>query len=737
MSSIDAPDASGTPAEKLPSVGDAISARLRLRDDLVFQPEINGEMPGYTIEDPMRGKYFRVGLREYGFIALLDGRSTIAEAVAICAKTLRSSALAEYEALAVCRWLLENQLAQPSGGNHEKQLRQAAEQQDRRKLSALNPLSMQLPLVAPDRTLGFIAEHLRWLMSLPAAAVWLCFTAYAGYLLCISSTSFSETTSVILAQENWIWLAAAWIGLKVLHETAHGIACKIFGGSVPSAGVALIFFAPLAYVDVTSSWRFRSKWSRIATAAAGMVAELFVASLAVIVASQTAPGWTHSMAINVAFTAGVATVLFNANPLVRFDGYYIISDLLELPNLSSRGQHLLSASLQWCLTGGRWQPTGLGRKAWLVGMYAIAAIVWRAVFFISIAAALVAWFAECGVALAVLMLTIAWIVPAAQAAYRFAQALRQTEVRRKRVAAVAGVMALSTVIIALLLCRPGRLSAPAVVEYAPLTVVRTDAPGFVEEVCVSNGQHVAEGDIIALLRNEDLRTDLADMELQAAQSIVMQRLHERNDEWTKGQIESARRESLAKKIAELRRRTDSLTVRAPSAGTVVAKDLDTLRGKYLPTGSEVVVLGSEDQKEMIIAVPQDDVELFHGQLDCHGEISVRTSSGRVFAARLTKVEPKASTELPHPAFATTTGGPLAVKPKSVPDDAGDKHRETIELLSPTFIARADLVQPPGVVVLAGQRATVKFTTATETTAERLWKAAEGWFARRSSTKGRS
>ena len=465
----------------------------------------------------------------------------------------------------------------------------------------------------PDRTLGLIADRVGWLASWPVSIVWLCVVTYAAYLLCAEWSSVGETASVILQQDNWIWLAVAWFALKVLHETAHGIACKIFGGTVPRAGVAIIFFAPLAFVDVTSSWRFRSKWQRIATAAAGMYAELFVAALSVIVASQTSAGWTHSMAINVAATAGVTTVLFNANPLVRFDGYYIISDLFNLPNLSGRGQKLANCSDAMVPRGRRVAASWTRpQKVWLVGIYAVGAFVWRVVFYVTIAAALIAWFAECGVALAILMLALTLGLPTIRYAVRLSCVLRHSEVKKSRVAWVSIAFATISFAFALVLFRPARVSAPAVVEYSPLTIIRADAPGFVEKLCVTGGQQVAAGQVIAQLRMTMIcKTRWPTCSCRWPNPSSRSAMHDLGDERNKGQIESARRNSLNKKLNELRHRVDSLTIRAPSAGTIVAKDLDAFRGRYLATGTELVVLGSDDRKEIVIAVPQDDVDLFH------------------------------------------------------------------------------------------------------------------------------
>ena len=206
----------------------------------------------------------------------LDGRRSIAEAVGRAAVRLGPQALSEHEALALCHWAMESQLAQPLGGEGTARIAAAAARHERQRVRAMaNPLCVRIPLIDPDRLLSRIAPWCGWVFTWPALAVWIGMVGYALYLAGSGWARIESSAAVILDRDNWLRLAAAWVLLKVLHETAHGLACKRYGGTVGSAGITFLFFMPLAYVDVTSSWRCRSKWQRIATAAAGIYAELF------------------------------------------------------------------------------------------------------------------------------------------------------------------------------------------------------------------------------------------------------------------------------------------------------------------------------------------------------------------------------------------------------------------------------------------------------------------------------
>ncbi len=711
-------------------VREPIAARLKLRDDLIFSPDLERDRPGYTIEDSLRGKFFRVGMPEYTLLMQLDGQRSITEAVGRAAVRLGSQALSESEALALCHWAMESHLAQPHGGESTARIAAAAARHERKQVAAMaNPLCIRIPLIDPDRLLTRIVPWCRWLFTWPALAVWIGTVGYALYLAGSGWTRIESSAAVILGRDNWLRLAAAWILLKVLHETAHGLACKRFGGTVGSAGISLLFFMPLAYVDVTSSWRCRSKWQRIATAAAGIYAELFVASIAAIVWANATPGVVQTMALNIAMTAGVSTVVFNANPLIRFDGYFILSDLLEIPNLCSCSQQWMANFLQSLLLGRdaaapSWPPA----KAWVVRTYAVAALVWRILFMLTLALGLVGAFGRLGMVLATLLLGFAWGMPLVQTGRRLMQAAAGQSMNVPRLATSISIAALTLGCIAAILTRPGRVAAPAVVEYAPLCIVRAAAPGFVEKILVATGDAVAAGQPIALLHNDEIEANLADLELARDESLVKSRMFTQSQELAKLQMEAADRAAIEKKISELKTRVASLTVRAPSAGRVYARNLSALSGRYLQAGEEIAVLGNEDAKELLIAVPQDDVELFGKHLKA-GNVYARTASGNYIAARLTSIDPRGSSELLHPALSATVGGPLPVKPTAPTEEAADKPEHKCELVSPVFQGRAALTAAESRSLCAGQLATVHFRSEEETIATRIYRGVERWVAR--------
>ncbi|MHB1036482.1 MAG: efflux RND transporter periplasmic adaptor subunit [Pirellulales bacterium] len=710
------------------SVRDPTIATLKFRDDLVITPDISGDTPYFIIEDPLRGKFYRIGVPEFTFISLLDGRTSVASALGFAAKQLGQQALVEQEGLAICRWLLDCQLAQTDESTLATRLCESAEKTARRRLlERINPLVMKVPLVNPDRLLTAITPRLSWLLSWQFFAVWMATCLYAVYLVAVDWSHLATSAGVILDRDNWLRLALAWALLKLLHELAHGLACKRYGGTVPAAGITFLFFVPLAYVDVTSSWRFRSKWQRMATAAAGMYVEPFAAAIAVILWSNTSAGPAHHVALNVAVTAGFSTLLFNGNPLARFDGYFILSDLLGIPNLYPSSQQYLVALIQRHVLGrepplSNWSP----RKKVMITIYAVAALVWRVVFFLAMALALVGMLAHFGALLAVVLLGFGWGVPGIRIVRQLIRDRSHQPINKRRLATTAAVCLFLVIVGVVLLARPGTVRSPAVVEYSPLTVVRAATPGFVREICVHSGDVVETGQRIAILENRELSTQLADLQLEYRQSVLKERMFHQDEQLGKCQVERANQDAIEKKIAETRDCIAALTVRAPVRGHVFARDIESLAGRYLEAGNEIAIVGAEHTKELLIAVRQDDLDLFLSHLGQRVDVHVRSGIAGPLSARLVKANPCGSTELPHPALAAPVGGPLAVRFKAESQQSSARRGEEYELLVPSFLVKAELQPEQSLRVHAGQRVTVTFPSSAETLAMRILRSSQAW-----------
>jgi putative peptide zinc metalloprotease protein len=212
-----------------------------------------------------------------------------------------------------------------------------------------------------------------------------------AYFLSDNVTGLWHQASGVLAPDNLPLLYLAFILVKVFHEFGHAFACKKFGreegtgGEVHAMGIMFLVFMPLPYIDASSAWAFRRKWHRAVVGAAGVLVELAIAAVAAIVWARTAEGTAfHAIAYNVMFIASISTVIFNGNPLLRFDGYYVLSDLVEIPNLSQRALgylYYLVRRYVWRVRKVQSPAHTRGEGVWFV-VYGVASTAFRV--FISI-----------------------------------------------------------------------------------------------------------------------------------------------------------------------------------------------------------------------------------------------------------------------------------------------------------------------------------------------------------------
>ena len=216
----------------------------------------------------------------------------------------------------------------------------------------MNVLFPRFPLWDPDRFLLRWMPIIRPILSKIGVLVWLLVVGFAIAALTSHVSDLQEMASHSLDPSNWPFLWATFVGIKLIHELGHAFACRRFGGEVHELGVMFLVFMPAPYVDASTAWGLPSRWQRMFVGAGGMIAELFVAALMAFVwINTTGDLFLHQLAYNTMLIASVSTVIFNANPLLRYDGYYILSDFLEIPNLSQKAKDYSLGLIQRHLFG--------------------------------------------------------------------------------------------------------------------------------------------------------------------------------------------------------------------------------------------------------------------------------------------------------------------------------------------------------------------------------------------------
>lgn len=624
----------------------------KLRDGIRFLPAGLDRDAGYRVEDTANHRFYEIGYAEYAVLSLFDGQTTVAESMSLAARAFRDDALSLAETTALIRWAASADLLQ-AGPKPEKAPSAWA------VFGAVNPLWMKVPLPSPERVLDLVSPALGWTQSKAIIAPAMLLFIAALFAGLAHANDISRSFSGILAVSNWIPLAIVWTLLKLWHEIGHALACRRHGVEVRNCGIIFILFAPCPYVDATSSWSLRSRWSRIHIAAAGMIAELTVAAIVVVAWPLFAsglglgldPDWTRQLAANALFSATVATLLFNANPLMKFDGYYILSDFMDAANLASRGSTAASGRCARVVFGQKQR----NREPLWIEIYGWSAAVWRVIVTISLTAAASVLLPGIGLWIGLLGAFVSFAPPAIAA---IGGAITRIQHGQSAGRALIVCSAASALLAATMTAPwPFSQTVPGVVVAPEDAVIRAASSGFVETLPVSLGEHVVANQTVLQLTDDESATQRRELDAKIARSLVRQRMLEADHELADAQQEADERVGLRRQRALLDERIEKCSIEATSDGTIVSQNrLNDLAGTYLSEGTEVAILQSSSPVEIEAAVQDRLIDLVRGRES--ESVTVVLPSGASLNAIVERVSPSATTSPVDDSLCTVAGGPI-------------------------------------------------------------------------------
>jgi putative peptide zinc metalloprotease protein len=699
-----------------------------LRPELRFFPRVQDGAPELLLEDPITLRFYRVGQREHQFMRLLDGGRSPGEALAAANREL-TDPLTEEEAGEIMRFLYREGLLRTRGRLSQQRLQTVKRTRLLGgRLRKLNALFVRIPLVNPDRFLSRVLPYLRVLAGPGALLLFAAIWVGGLYQLLADPSRLAQAAAGVLYPANWTWLALAWLALKLLHELFHGLVSKYYGGQVYEAGVVLVLFMPIGYVDATPSWRFPNRWQRMHTAAAGMIAEMTAAGIAAWIWAALPPGPASDIAFNVILIAAVSTLLFNANPLMRFDGYFILTDLVGIPNLYAKGQQYLGQLGRLYLLGmpGQWSAGAGPGKDLFVKIYGVLALIWRLSVIVVILIAAGELFYGLGIVLAVLGAIALVAVPLWRLGTlmtRGKDGVRPTPRRYLPRLLLAG---LGITLVTSHLAWSSSLSVPAVVTFDDREVVRVKTPGFVDEIHVRAGQRVSAGDPLVSLRNPELEADLVTIETAYDEARLKARRLLLAEDLPAYQAQQQELASLSRQRQELGSRHRELVLRARRDGRVLARRLPDMSGTHYPTGTELMSVVDQDRKAMRLSVAAADLPLL--ALSPGDEIAVSLPGrGEVFHARLEQTAPRATTRVEMAILAASNGGPLPVRPRTSADSASvTRDGGQVEYLEPRVILESQLDAADSLELFAGEIGVAHLPTAPRPLGEHAVRTLRDW-----------
>lgn len=698
----------------------------------VYRQHFRGQM-WYVLENPANNEFTRISTDAYHFIGMLDGRRTVADVWHTCNEQFGDRAPTQGEIIQLLGQLFCSNLLYAEMAPDTESLFNRYRTRVKRQIQGLftNLLFIRIPLLDPnhflDRWVGIFGRIFTWIGLL----LWLAVIASGLYFVVGNLRELVYQSSDVLAPDNLLLLYLSMVIIKVLHEFGHAFACKRFGrlngsgGQVHVMGVMFLVFVPLPYVDASSAWAFRRKWHRAIVGMSGVMVELAGAAIAAIVWANTSTGTLHIIAYNIIFVASVSTLVFNGNPLLRFDAYYVLSDLIEIPNLSQRSRNYIYYVVKkycWNLKDLHNPAHGIGEKLWFV-FYGIASMAYRVFICVRILLflndrlpeelfILVPFFAGSA--------AIAWVlVPLGKFVRYLATSGELAKTRGRAVGSTLGGLALLVACTGIIRV-PDYCRVEGIVEPVDLAVVHAESDGFVtgflpSDQMVSPGAKVLieavnpkleaeKRGLLAELRGLEAKQRIAELQEVAAVQILAEQIA-----------------ALQEKIARVDLELASLNLQPTLSGTWVSPDIEKTRGMYLSRGQQVGLVASLDNVLVRATAGQQLAALLVEQAFKELEIRVKGRPDAMLTGQIEKIFPAGQEVLPSEALGYAVGGSM---PTLSQDPRGTRAAEQF------FEIRIRPAPDSPVRLLSGQRVIARIQMPSKPLAAQWWRSLRQLFQRR-------
>ena len=619
----------------------------------------------HLLQDPASGRVHRFSPAARQIIGLMDGERTVAALWGIAKRRLGDDAPTQDEMIQLLGQLHSADLLQSDVTPNVAEIFDRTENdwRTRRRQVFGNPMAIRIGFWDPDSFLNRMVGPIQWIWSRWGALLWLAVVLPALALVPAHWPELSHNfADRILAIDNLAVLYMVFPVIKGLHEMGHATAVKAGGGEVHEIGVIFLVLLPVPFVEASAASAFRSKYRRALVGAAGMGVEVFIAALAFYLWLLVEPGLTRAVLFNVMVIASVSTLIFNGNPLLRYDAYYILSDLIEIPNLSMRAARYWIYLAERYVLGARGlappQAT-YAEKAWFF-FYGAASTAYRLFVTVVIALFIASRFFFIGVVLALWAVAAMVVVPVIRGALYLTFNPR-LQGRRDRTIALLTSAAAAISVFVFFVPLPSHTAVEGVVWLPDRFLVRAEADGVLSDYLTRPGDRVVAGE--KLIRLED-RTLAVQHELDADRVLELT---------AAAQVETASdriRAALALKRLEFARqdlavvsdRLGNLETAAKTSGQFVVSQPEDLIGRYFHKGDLIGhVIGDVDPIVRVV-VPQDSVDRVRAATD-RIRVRVMDEPGTTWKGKIVRAVPGGEELLPSRALAFEGGGDIATDPR--------------------------------------------------------------------------
>ena len=697
-----------------------LKPRLRSHAE-IHRHEYRGKI-WFILQDHAAGRSHRLTPEAYRFVGMMDGRHTVQQLWDAVNEKSGDQAPTQDEVIRLLGQIhaADALICDVTPDSRELFRRYQRQQRQKIKQRLWTPMAIRIPLFDPEKFLQKTLPLAGLLLNRYTAVIWLLVVTTGIVLAAVHWPDLTENlVDQALTPQNLILLWFIYPVVKALHELGHAYTAKLEGGEVHEIGIMFLVFVPVPYVDVSSAWGFRDKRKRMLVGAAGIAVELFLGSLALFVWLTVEVGMVHVVAYNVMLISGVSTLLFNGNPLLRFDGYYVLADALEIPNLGGRSNKYLGYLIQRYLfkvSDPESPADSPGERFWFV-VYGIAAFLYRMFIMFVIILYVGGKFFTVGVLLAIWAIITQLVIPMGK---NMKFLFNSPKLKHNRSRPLALVMVFVAAIAGILFYLPAPLwtLAEGVTWPSEKSQVRAEADGFIVELLAEDRKPVKQGQPLILTRDPISAARVKRLEAQRKQ-LEIQLIAAQSLDRVQADIVRQEFIAVAEDLQRARERNRALVIHSPRDGIFIVPQAQDQPDRFVRKGAVVAyVTNPEDHTRVRAAVSQDDIGLVREYVR---KVDVRVAGweSRSYVASVAREVPGGTNQLPTAALGSTGGGPFAIVP-------GDQQgRRTLERVFEIEIS----LPPEATTEYLGTRMYVRFDHGLEPLGWQAWRALRQLFLR--------
>lgn len=664
-------------------------AKPKLREAIdVFPRRLRGRSWVF-LHDQTTQKFLRLTPEAWLIIKLMDGKTeleTLWEQSSLQQQSLQSAhqfytdsehpVISQHDLVNLLSQLYSNDMLQTQYAADATEMvkRHRKQRFNEFKQSFLNPISLKIPLFYPDSWFSRQRPLALKIYSWGFFILWLTMVVPAAVLAGSHWQSLTANISDrILSTSNLFILWCTYPIVKAVHEWGHGMAVKAWGGVVREVGLMFVIFMPVPYVDATYSYRFTSKWVRALVAATGVMAELLLGAIALYVWLNVESGVVRAFAYNVIIIAGVSSLLVNGNPLMRYDGYYVLTDLIEIPNLAQRAKQYWVYLSDKYLFGAEDAKPPMGYQAerfWLF-WYGLLSPIYRTFVVFGMIWLVAKQYFIVGILMAIAAAFMSFVMPIYKGIQHIftGNSLMKVRLQSKR----RFYLLLGMLLAILFLVPMPFYSVQQGVAWLPDShIIKAQTQGTLTSQSIKNGTYINAGQLLATLSNPETQARYDNLE-QQKQGIALKKRQAQNDDLQKYAALNAQYNALQEQQQLLQQDTQALTIKANEAGYWYPKPINDSTGSYVKKGDIIGYVIPKQTDTVRVIIEQSDMNLIDQRVQGI-ELKSTTQLGTNYRATLVRKTPKANFELPSAALGVNAGGNIVIDPS---DNTGKKTVERV------------------------------------------------------------